>query len=284
VRDAGIKAVIGGEGADELFGGYSFAQGALGESRRPRSPLAALARFVRPRRHPPASIGATSPLLARLAAALRIPAPIIATADSLAGVHRGLLAPAFVEQQRHADPYRRLLRDFRVRELIGRDPFKIVMSLWLRTHFANYLMAAERLDMAHAVEVRLPFTDHVLFERIRELPIKHLRRGNRNKDLLRRIAAPYVTRRVLESQKRPFLAPPGTPGDPLFAHIESILRDRTFRDVAFFEFAAVQRFLDGFGALTVTRRREQAPLLFVLASCAVLHRWLARQRKPATQL
>ena len=48
---------------------------------------------------------------------------------------------------------------------------------WLRTLFPNYHLGADRLDMAHAVEVRMPFLDHVLFEAVCQVPSAVLARG-----------------------------------------------------------------------------------------------------------
>jgi hypothetical protein len=86
-----------------------------------------------------------------------------------------------------------------------------------------------------------------------------------------------VTPRVLEGAKRPFIAPPGSPGDALFSLIESIVHDRSFEDVPFFDARAARAFVGSFEAMSEVERRRRMPLLFVLASTAVLHQRLVRR-------
>ena len=74
-------------------------------------------------------------------------------------------APDFLERYGGRDPYRVFFDAFDYRtQLAGREPVKQILYLWLKSLFVNYNLAAERLNMAHRVEVRLPFLDHLLFE------------------------------------------------------------------------------------------------------------------------
>ena len=58
----------------------------------------------------------------------------------------------------------------------------------MRSHFTDYVLAAERLDACHQVELRLPFLDHKLFEACRDLPASLLNKNGVNKYLLRNSA------------------------------------------------------------------------------------------------
>ncbi|MEM6568780.1 MAG: asparagine synthase (glutamine-hydrolyzing), partial [Planctomycetota bacterium] len=104
VRRAGIRVVLGGEGADELFGGYAFARGSVGGGA-----LGALLRFLRGPGARGSALRDASPLLARVAHALRVPPDLLSRAEGAAAAHRALLDPDFVREHSGVDPFRRLL-------------------------------------------------------------------------------------------------------------------------------------------------------------------------------
>ncbi len=76
--------------------------------------------------------------------------------------------------------------------LSRREPSRHLLSLWLHSLFVNYHLAADRLDMAHGVEVRLPFLDHELFEYTNRLPLAVLTAPPGEKRLLREAMRPYL--------------------------------------------------------------------------------------------
>lgn len=270
VREAGIKVVLGGEGADEGFGGYRFAQGAL--AARSRSLGGMAWRFLRPPDSGSKNLASFSPLLARLAGALDFPPALRERLEGHLGPYQALLDRDFLDRFRGRDPFRVLFRQHRIGELAGREAYKVIMPLWLKSHFANYVLAGERLDMAHAVEVRLPFLDHHLFECLRDLPSAHLVRGGENKHLLRRIAKPYVCRTVLENPKKPFFAPPGSGDDALHELFQDLLRSESFASLPFFDPGAVRAMLDRLPGMSAPEHVAVQPILFLLASLAVLQR------------
>jgi asparagine synthase (glutamine-hydrolysing) len=80
--------------------------------------------------------------------------------------------------------------------------------------------------MAHAVEVRLPFLDHVLFEFASQIPMGLLVNNGQNKRVLRDAVRAFVPAVVCDGIKQPFLAPPaGTRrGNPLHDLLQDTLR------------------------------------------------------------
>ncbi|MEA2762488.1 MAG: hypothetical protein QOD47_1772, partial [Gemmatimonadaceae bacterium] len=61
----------------------------------------------------------------------------------------------------------------------------------------------DRMAMAHGVEGRMPFLDHRLFEFVAALPTGSRLRGLREKEILRRWASRILPRRIKERPKRP---------------------------------------------------------------------------------
>ena len=287
VRAAGYKAVLAGEGADEAFFGYEFLRAAAQASSGPRlrTRLRLLPRLLRSpaRRYPGLAI--VSPWLARIATVFGAGSSLFARlARGLAHL-RAVCSPDFLAEFDHYDPYRTYYqRCDRAADLSKREPARQLLYLWLHSLFANYHLAADRLDMAHGVEVRLPFLDHRLFEYANRLPLSLLVDGPQEKLLLRRAARPYLPTSVRDRQKRPFWAPPAVAdapeapdapsapaGDPLHDFLQDTLRGADMASVPFFDQAAVVRFLDRLPELPSADRPAADSLLFMMASAAVLH-------------
>lgn len=276
VQREGYKVVIGGEGADELFAGYDFlSQALLAESSGGIAKWAKmLARILRPRTETERQIAATSPWLARLSQGLAFPPH---RTDYIVGKFRflhSIVAPEFALQFKTQDPYREFFRQFDYRKtLYGREPVKQILYLWMKSLFVNYVLAAERLDMANAVEVRLPFLDHKLFDYASSIPASLLAKNGTIKYILREAAKPYITDEVYRGLKQPFLAPPTTRrnDDAMYVMLQDILRSAAFKSVPFFDRVAIVKLLDELVTMDESARSAMDQVLFMMASIGVLH-------------
>lgn len=279
VRDAGYRSVLAGEGADEAFFGYEFLRAAAGASRGGLGPakiLRILSGFLRsPKRHHP-TLHAVSPWLARLALLLPAAPSLFTRLSGGLGLIQSVCSRDFLRGFDGYDPYRTYYRRCREAAAISRrEPARQLLYLWLHSIFANYHMAADRLDMAHGVEVRLPFLDHHLFEHLNRLPLSLLTDHPREKHLLREAMRPHIPAPVYDRVKRPFMAPSavGTAG-PLHDFLQDTLRGEALRTVPFVDAAAVGGVLDGLPRLADRDRGSVDSLLLMLASVAVLQeRW-----------
>lgn len=275
VREAGYRSVMAGEGADEAFFGYEFlraAAGAGGGGLGPRKILRSLSGLLRsPRRHHP-TLAAVSPWLARLALLLPTPPSLFTRLSGGLGLIQSVCSRDFLHGFEGYDPYRTYYR--RCKEaaaLSRREPARQLLYLWLHSIFVNYHMAADRLDMAHGVEVRLPFLDHHLFEYLNSLPLALLNDHPREKHLLREAVRPHIPDAVYDRVKRPFMAPSAVGvGGALHDFLQDTLRGEALKAVPFVDAGAVGRVLDGLGGVGVGDRGSVDSLLLMLASVAVL--------------
>jgi len=275
VHRAGCKVVLAGEGADELFAGYEFSRQALlnsnahdGWSKWPRM----LSRMMRPKSLTERQISQTSPWLGRVSQVLAFSPELVDYVAEKFTLLQSILATDFVLEFQRRDPYREFLRQFKWRaNLFGREPVKLILYLWMKSLFVNYVLAGERLDMAHAVEVRLPFLDHKLFEFARSIPASLLARNGGQKYLLREAVKPFVTDEVYQGAKQPFFAPPMLMGNPMYELLQDLLRSQSFKSVPFFDQASVIQFLDQLPLMDERTRKSMDPLLFMMASIGVLH-------------
>jgi asparagine synthase (glutamine-hydrolysing) len=277
IRQAGYKAVMGGEGADEIFAGYGFVRGAVLASNSsgilPKWLKLSL-RLLRPMNQTERRVARTSPWLARLSRLFALPAWASSGLVEWLELLRSIIAADYLAQFQGRDPYRVFFSNFDARaKLFGREPAKQIIYLWLRSLFVNYHLAADRLDMAHAVEVRLPFLDHKLFEFASQIPVSLLAKGGQQKYVLREMGRPYVTDSVYSGAKKPFWAPPSTlqRESKLFELIQDTLRGSVMTSIPFFDQAAVVALLDKLPTLDEAVRGPLDPILMMMASMCFLH-------------
>ncbi len=203
-----VKAVLSGEGGDELFGGYqTYVADRLG-------PCAA------------AAAAAVAPLVGRVPASSRR-LSLDFKLRRLAGGH-GLdalerhhawkeLLPAPVRAALlgddsddggagRADP----LAPYRARwaESAGAATVARLQHVDVGTFLADdLLLQADRAGMAHGLEVRVPFVDPVVAELAWALPTGAKLRGLQTKRVLRAAVAPLVPPEVVRGPKRGFVPP-----------------------------------------------------------------------------
>jgi asparagine synthase (glutamine-hydrolysing) len=287
VRDAGIKVVLTGEGADEMFGGYDlFREGKIRRfwGRRPASTL-------RPR-----LLERLYPYLSRspvsqqaLARAFfgrdreRFTAPGFAHGPRWRGAAalQRLLAPDVLAAARRVDVEARLLAslpaDFGRWAPLAQDQY-----LEVRTLLSGYLLSSQgdRMLMGHSVEGRFPFLDREVVALADALPGSYKLRGLDEKHVLKRAAAGLVPEEILRRKKQPYRAPDALSfvGRGAPAWIGEVLAPRRVADAGVFEPGAVQRLWEKCQASGVGEQLSNADNMALVGvlSTGLLHERLVR--------
>ncbi len=272
VREAGVKVVLAGEGADEIAAGYRFFDRALGigGTMPPAAWPEAVLRAMKMDTVPDADVAAA---LAARAQALAFPGASAAAVAGRRALEHGVVSAEFAREQAGRNPLWEFYRQMDVAEQMdGRAPVRQVMHLWMKSGFANYVLAGERLDMAHAVEQRLPFLDHKLFEVAREVPVELLRRDGQEKWVLREAMRPFVTEQVYRRKKQPFLAPPTLlqEGSAMLKFAEEKLCGGALAATGFFDVEAVEALLKRMRTMSGAERAPLDPTVLMMCSLAVL--------------
>jgi asparagine synthase (glutamine-hydrolysing) len=197
-----VTVVLSGEGADELFGGYTIYREPLSLAGVQAMPeqlqkgLRAVARVV-----PDGVKGksfvqrGTTPLQARYYGNARI----------FTEQDKRQLMRAYDPGVRHTDVTAPIYA-----EVPDLDPVTTMQYVdlytWLR---GDILVKADRMSMAHSLELRVPFLDHAVFEVAATIPteLKLPRRGNATKYALRRALAGVVPPRIVHRRKLGFPTP-----------------------------------------------------------------------------
>ncbi|MBR0695050.1 asparagine synthase (glutamine-hydrolyzing) [Bradyrhizobium lablabi] len=250
VRERGIKVVLTGEGADEMFAGYDlFREGKIRRfwGRQPGSRWRAR-------------------LLERLYPYLsRSPVHQRAMAQKFFG--HGISAPdapgfAHHPRWRSTSAIKRLFsRDMRaaterldpVSELLDRVPPEFArwtplaqdQYLEIQTLLSGYLLSSQgdRMLMAHSVEGRFPFLDHNVVELANSLPDASKLHLLDEKHVLKRVTAPLVPSEIVTRKKQAYRAPNALcfVDQDAPAYVDEALSDTSVKAANIFDPASVER-------------------------------------------
>jgi asparagine synthase (glutamine-hydrolysing) len=185
-RDAGVKVLLDGQGADEVFAGYHYQLGPwLAEISRAEGPLSAL----RAARAAAAATGRSLGFLLGLLAYHRLPVPsgLRERARARAATH-GRLPPGLLDPD-----WRRRVGPARSARHAPRSSLKDERrAAILETSLPALLRYEDRNSMAFSVEARTPYLDYRLVERAQALPASDLIRDGWTKAILREAMAGVV--------------------------------------------------------------------------------------------
>jgi len=210
VRDAGMKAVLSGQGGDEVFGGYDSFQ---------RLPKAFKA--VRALRH--LSPGTRAFLGASSLRVLEKGVRAGKIAQMISELHTELDAYNLTRQVFAPSAIARLLPDLQTRNTNGRtksasewlrhetsglDSWSTVSLLEMRGYLASTLLRdGDVMSMAHGLEVRVPFVDHEIVEAMFRLPQKYKVSRTLPKPVLLRSVLDRMPKEVYDRKKMGFTFP-----------------------------------------------------------------------------
>ncbi|MCP3369511.1 asparagine synthase (glutamine-hydrolyzing) [Bradyrhizobium cajani] len=250
VRERGIKVVLTGEGADEVFAGYDLFR--EGKIRRfwGRAPASTRRAALLKRLYPYIS---RSPVHMQ-AISLKFFAHGISATDAPGFAHdprwrsTSAIKRLFSEDMRAAssrsDPVTELLdrlpADFSDWTPLAQDQY-----LESKTLLAGYLLSSQgdRMLMANSVEGRLPFLDNDVVELANSLPDACKLRILDEKHVLKRVAQSQLPAEIVRRKKQPYRTPNALCflGKDSPAYVDEALSGASIRAANIFDPAAVER-------------------------------------------
>jgi len=203
-----VTVVLNGDGGDEAFAGYpryhAVARAARAD-RLPRPLWRAAAALLRPL---PARPGPLAKL-SRVAEALGLePARRYARFSSLLTSERraALYTPEFAAATAGLDAEAGIAAAYAAAD--GEAPLDAALAADVRCYLPeDLLVKMDRASMAHGLEARSPFLDHVLLEFAARLPARLKLRGAEQKWLLRRSLRGTLPDAILDRPKQGFSTP-----------------------------------------------------------------------------
>ena len=240
VRDAGIKVVFTGEGADEMLGGYPYyrvdaVNNDPGLSRAEKSALIEQMFGANPAtRSLTMPESSNNPLMAALRRRLGwLPATLNIAATmttSLLPFLRDELLASIERLNPLAAAMDRLPLAMRIED---RDPLNQMLYFGAKTMLPNFILnyLGDRMEMAHSVEGRVPFLDHIVAEAAARVPVNLKVKGMREKHVLREAARDVLIPEVYDRQKHPFTSPPTRdPNDPMMGFYRDMFASRSAKE------------------------------------------------------
>ncbi len=283
VRDAGIKVVFTGEGADEMLGGYPpFRRDVLlynSEGQDPATIDRLLAEMsasneasrglLTTDREAPEELGSVTRRLGW--------APSWIEIFSHMGLKTtALFRPEFLAGLEAMDPYESGLARLPLdQQVIGRDPLNQSLYLWARVQMPNFILTflSDRMEMAHSIEGRVPFLDHKVAEYAAGIPIHMKINGMREKHVLREAARDVIIEPVYNREKHPFMTPParGDEDDAMFELFGDSFCSDAFDDQPVFDPDAIRALYAFAPESTAEERLARDALFHRVLSATVLH-------------
>jgi asparagine synthase (glutamine-hydrolysing) len=211
-REAGLKVALSGLGGDEVFGGYDTFRrtpqfqkiSALGNS-VPKGLRLAMSAALSGAGDKTMRGDATRKLAALWDAPESLPHPYFFS--------RALFTPSQVkelmtENQAGADKLWWSWLAENVEQTASRDAFTSISWMETRSYLVSTLLRdADSMSMAHSLEVRVPFLDHLLVEFVAKLPEKAKVQNGTTKALLISALKDLLPLEVVQQAKRGFLFP-----------------------------------------------------------------------------
>ena len=252
VREHGVKVVLTGEGADEMFAGYDIFR--EGKVRRfwGRQPESAWRHRLLERLYPylarsPVSQQAMArQFFGRNIAAHRSPGFAHDTRWHTTGALKRLLSEDVQTAAAGRDIVKELIEnvhaDFPQWSHLAQDQY-----IEIRTLLSGYLLSSQgdRMLMAHSIEGRFPFLDKEVVALADSLPAAYKLKVLDEKHVVKRASADIVPREILARKKQPYRAPDAlsfvSKGAP--DYIDEVLSETALREANVFEPQAVLQLL-----------------------------------------
>lgn len=207
-KKAGLKVVLSGLGGDELFYGYpSFFD--LPKIRKIKGFLKISGTFKIFK-----LFGAFNIKYQKLAEIIRAK-----NLEEEYLIYRSIFTPAQIKKIIHSDifvnSHRLAYSDYSVNSDkfvysdYGPSPdYSLISYLEMSYYLRNQLLRdSDVFSMAHSIELRVPFVDNILFEKIIPIPDEYKIKNNISKFLLKEILKDKVSEKILYQKKQGFVVP-----------------------------------------------------------------------------
>jgi asparagine synthase (glutamine-hydrolysing) len=161
------------------------------------------------------------------------------------GVKQKLFTHAVRQNVADANSGDEILAEFRSQHASEAVDKMLSSDLMIRVPNLN-LQIGDRMSMAHSLEVRCPFMDHVLVEFAAKIPANLKLKRMRLKYMLRRIGKRYLPREIVRRKKQGFGFPlgPWIRSGQLSAFVQAVLGESVLVKGGIFSADAISRLLD----------------------------------------
>lgn len=210
IHRAGYKVALSGEGADELLAGYPHLREDTLDSVNNTSATTRQQLYAGNTKLAGVFLADGDTLDTQGMSGQLGYTPAFVRAKASLGLRlHALLSDDYLATMRAHDPFAQMAACYApaIKNMARVDA---ASYLWAKSALANYILRTlgDGCEMPHAVEGRVPFLDHHLWEMARTMPAHLKIRDMREKYILREAMRPLLTDTLYNRQKHPFIAPP----------------------------------------------------------------------------
>ncbi|MEJ5279980.1 asparagine synthase (glutamine-hydrolyzing) [Pseudomonas sp. MYb541] len=280
VQNQGMRAVLTGEGADEVFGGYPHYRRDMVLYNHENQDPTAIAELTRrlhasEDRYLPGGKNDVKWVQDELGHGVSW----LQTQSALFGPLAQLYSDDFRERFSNTDAYREFYDRLSPRALNGWEPVNRSLYMVAKSSLPNVVLTSlgDRMEMAGSLEGRPPLLDHQVIEAACRLPVNMKVRGATEKYALREAMRPYVPQAVLDRKKQYFRAPPASesPQSKLYEMINDVLSGPALSNVPFFDPRKVRALLATLPSLSTAQRASADNLLMEIAGLCLMQKRFA---------
>lgn len=282
VRQHGIKAVLTGEGADEMFAGYDlFREGKVRRfwARQPGSAwrhrlLERLYPYLA--RSPVAQRGMMKQFFGRGLGLAQQPGFAHAPRWQSTAALQRLLSPDMRAAMGQHDPVAELVAQLPA-EFGAWSPLAQDQHIEIRTLLHGYLLASQgdRMLLGQSVEGRFPFLDKDVVALANSLPDAHKLHVLNEKHVLKHLGRQWVPQSIIDRPKQPYRAPDAQcfvdPDAP--DYVQDVLSTASVVDANVFDAALVQQLLTKCRTSQGNLSNTDNMALVAVLSTQLLHRY-----------
>ncbi len=173
---------------------------------------------------------------------------------------------------------KQLIDSLNIEPLKGVSQLNKTLYLWAKSMLPNVMLTAlgDRMEMSHSVEGRVPFLDHKLAEYAASIP-EHMKiRKMTEKYVVRESRRNVLTNTVYQRQKRPFVAPPliYKKDNPMLVLMREVFNSSSLADLPFYKQNSVIRLLDSCEKIPAEERPViDMVLTHILSLCVIQSRF-----------
>lgn len=292
VRSNGIKVVLTGEGADEVFAGYDLFKEAKLRRFCAAQPGSKRRTLLLQRLYPYLPQLARQPQRYReaffLAGERELSDPLFSHLPRVQTTS-GVKAFYSAELRRELSGYDALaeLREALPPDFVRWHPLSQAQYLESAFLLPGYILSSQgdRVAMAHGVEGRFPFLDPRIIEFASRLPPRHKLRAMREKHILREATRDRIPAGITGRTKQPYRAPEGRLfcGAGRTGAIDDALSSPALAQAGLFEPSAVQKLLRKTSNGNALSNRDNAAMVGIV-STQLLVRQMAAINQPTLQV
>lgn len=275
VREHGMKVVLTGEGADEVFGGYDIFKEDKIRRFSAKQPGSRFRPLLYKRLYPylPGLQGQSAEYLAAFFGA---------NADTLGdalGSHRARMKSTAAAKLFFSGDLRATLAGYDAAEALAAQ-LPEAFARWHPQHQAQYLETrfllpgyilssqGDRMAMAHGIEGRFPFLDHRLIEFANRIPPRLTLRGLTEKYILRKATEHLLPPAIAHRTKQPYRAPDSQAFamNDAPAYVRELMEPKAIERTGLFNPTAVGRLVAKAGASGVDGFRDNTAYVGILST------------------